>query len=176
MPIIKHSRVIDDPWTTIGAEDALPPDHIPLIVPLERWQADREKLIARHSPLGLRLNGAQSPQGVVDDLTYFGIFALEFTAFTDGRAYSYARLLRERHGYSGEVRAVGNVLRDQLIFMRRCGFDAFEVEASGPQALAQFQAALSEIDVWYQAGADIETPVFARRQHMSDAFLNGTAG
>ncbi|MHA1572017.1 MAG: DUF934 domain-containing protein [Alphaproteobacteria bacterium] len=176
MPIIKHSQVIDDPWTTIGVKDALPPAHIPLIVPLARWQADRAALIARHSPLGLRLAGDQSPETVADDLTYFEVFALEFAAFTDGRAYSYARLLRERYGYSGEIRAVGNVLRDQLIFMRRCGFDAFEIDTTRPKALAQFQAALSEIDVWYQAGADTETPVYARRQHMSDVFLNGTAG
>ncbi len=176
MPIIKHSQVIDDPWTTIGAQDVLPPAGTPVIVPLARWQADRAALIARHSPLGLRLAGDQSPQAVADDLTYFQVLALEFTAFTDGRAYSYARTLRERYGYSGEIRAVGNILRDQLIFMRRCGFDAFDIDASRPQALALFQAALSEIDVWYQAGADTETPVHARRQYMSDAFLNGTAG
>ncbi len=179
MAIIKHSQVVEDPWTTVTAvDDPLPSNDQPVIVSLARWQADRAALIARRSPLGLRLSSAESPAVVADDLAYFELFALEFPAFTDGRAYSHARLLRERYGYSGEIRAVGHVLRDQLIFMRRCGFDAFEVPRSGDAAaaLAQFQAALSEIDVWYQTAPDAQTPVFARRQHMSEAFLNGTAG
>jgi len=176
MPLIKHSQVIDDPWTSIGTEDPLPPPEVPLIVPLDRWQADRASLIARRSPLGLRLASDQSPELIAKDLTFFQLFALDFPAFTDGRAYSYARMLRERYGYTGEIRAVGHVLRDQLIFMHRCGFDAFEIPATGARALAQFQAALSEIDVWYQSAPDAQTPVFRRRQHMADAFLNGTAG
>lgn len=176
MPVIKHSQVIDDPWTTIAEGDPLPPAETPLIIPLARWQADRSALIARRSPLGVRLASDQSPELIGKELNFFQLFALDFPAFTDGRAYSYARLLREHYGYSGEIRAVGNVLRDQLMFMRRCGFDAFEIPAASADARAQFQAALSEIDVWYQSAPDAETPAFRRRQHMADAFLNGTAG
>ncbi len=80
------------------------------------------------------------------------MIALEFPSFGDGRAYSYARLLRERHGYRGELRAVGNVLRDQALFMRRCGFDAFEVaEGTG---IAGWREALGEISVFYQPTED----------------------
>ncbi|MHA1154101.1 MAG: DUF934 domain-containing protein, partial [Alphaproteobacteria bacterium] len=82
----------------------------------------------------------------------FQVIALEFPSFGDGRAYSYARLLRERHGYRGELRAVGNVLRDQALFMRRCGFDAFEV-AEGT-AVAGWREALGEISVFYQPTED----------------------
>ena len=88
---------------------------------------------------------------VADDVAHFGLNALEFPSFTDGRAYSSARLLRERYGFTGELRAVGNVLRDQFAFMLRCGFNAFEVRDTDAGAWPE---AVREIGVWYQPAGD----------------------
>jgi uncharacterized protein (DUF934 family) len=94
-------------------------------------------------------------------LDRFAVVALEFPVFTDGRAFTSARLLRERYGYTGEVRAVGNVLRDQVLFMLRCGFDAFEMKSD--DAAENWRAAIAEIDVFYQAAADRRTRVVELR-------------
>ena len=99
---------------------------------------------------------------------------LEFPTFTDGRAYSYARTLRERYGYAGEVRATGDVLRDQLAFMQRAGFDAFEL-ADAVDAGAAL-AAFDEFDGWYQRAVDRRATVPDLRHNPETVFLNGTAG
>ncbi len=161
MPLIKDGGRADDPWVSL-ADDAEAPADGPVIVTLARWQADRDRLAGRNQPLGVRFKSDQSPASIADDLGRFAVIALEFPKFTDGRAYSYARLLRERYGYEGEVRAVGNVLRDQFLFMHRCGFDAFEV-ADG-EAAAGWQQALSEIGVVYQSTGDRRPPALALRQ------------
>lgn len=178
MPLIKDNEIIEDAWLAVGDEGALnevaPHARTPVIVTLERWQRDREALAGREGPLGIRLRSDQSPELIADDLDRFDLVALEFPVFTDGRAYSYARLLRERYRYGREVRAVGNVLRDQLQFMRRAGFDAFDVDGAGtPEELL---ACLSEIGVAYQAAPDGIPTAAMRRHHLSDAFQNGTAG
>ncbi len=151
MPLIKDGRVAEDPWLRL--EDGAQPDgDRPLIVGLERWQSERESLIGRNAPLGLWLRSDQSPAEVVGDLARFDVIALEFPKFNDGRAFSYARLLRERYGYRGEVRAVGEVLQDQLLFMHRCGFNAFVIDAE--DALQRWLEAVGEVSVWYQPTAD----------------------
>ena len=126
MPLIKDVEFVDDPWVAVADEEVLP-EGAPAIISLARWQAERDTLAGRSAPLGIRLCADQPPAEIADDLDRFQVIALEFPSFGDGRAYSYARLLRERFGYRGELRAVGNVLRDQALFMRRCGFDTFEV-------------------------------------------------
>ena len=147
MPLVKHDSLVDDPWVTVAAEDALPlTGHI--IVDLDRWQRDRETLITRNAWLGIRLKSDQPASLIAADLAHFALVALEFPAFKDGRAFSTARLLRERHGFDGELRAVGQVLRDQLVFMRRCGFDAFEIAGEG--ALEGWLKAAAEVSVRYQ--------------------------
>src|SRR3546814_6520329 len=110
--------------------------------------SDLERLRGHNGRLGLRLKSDQSPAGIAEDLGHFQLVALEFPRFGDGRAYSYARLLRERYGFKGELRAVGNVLRDQLLFMLRCGFDAFEV--ANENAVDAWREALAEFDLFYQ--------------------------
>jgi uncharacterized protein (DUF934 family) len=151
MPLIKDDEIVTDPWTSLDDEAALP-EGAPAIVGLDRWRSERETLARRNAPLGIRLRADQPPKEIAEDLDRFGVIALEFPSFGDGRAYSYARLLRERYGYRGELRAVGNVLRDQALFMRRCGFDAFEV-ADGTAA-AGWREALGEISVFYQPTED----------------------
>jgi uncharacterized protein (DUF934 family) len=166
MPLLRDGAVVDDPWVTIDDGTALPMDG-PAIVSLERWQAHRDALLGRNAPLGIRLKSDQSPALIADDLDRFAVVALEFPVFRDGRAYSYARLLRERYGYRGEVRAVGEVLRDQFLFMLRCGFDALEVRDE--KAVDQWREAVSEISVVYQPAADSQTPVWALRHRRSAA-------
>jgi uncharacterized protein (DUF934 family) len=151
MPLIKDDALSPDPWVSLGDEEALP-EGAPAIVSFERWQAERDALAGRNAPLGIRLRSDQPPGPIAEDLDRFQVIALEFPRFGDGRAYSYARLLRQRYGYGGELRAVGNVLRDQALFMRRCGFDAFEV-AEGT-ALEDWREALGEISVFYQPTDD----------------------
>ena len=162
MSLLRDGLLVDDPWVTVDDGTALPMDGSAM-VNLERWQAHRDELLGRNAPLGIRLKSDQSPALIADDLDRFAVVALEFPVFKDGRAYSYARLLRERYGYRGEVRAVGEVLRDQFLFMLRCGFDAVEVKDEN--AAGQWREAVSEISVVYQPAADSHTPVWALRQH-----------
>ncbi len=166
MPLIKDGRLTEDPWTVL--DDGAPAGAgAAVIVGLERWRAEREALIAREGPLGLRLRSDQSPAEVARDLSHFALVALEFPKFSDGRAFSYARLLRERYGFTGEVRAIGEVLHDQLVFMHRCGFDAFEIAAE--DALDRWLAALGEISVWYQPTGDGRPVALSLRQRRQAA-------
>jgi len=147
MPLLKDGTLVDDTWTPL-ADNGEPAPEGDVIVTLEQWQAGHERLRARNGRLGLWLKSDQSPALIADDLQHFDLIALEFPRFGDGRAYSYARLLRERFRFTGELRAVGNVLRDQLLFMLRCGFDAFEVKNAN--AAGAWREAIAEIGLFYQ--------------------------
>lgn len=147
MPLLKDGKLAEDHWTALAeSADAAPLGDV--IVTLEQWQAGGERLRGHNGRLGLRLKSDQSPAQVADDLGHFDLIALEFPRFGDGRAYSSARLLRERYGFKGELRAVGNILRDQLLFMLRCGFDAFEID--NPDAVEAWCEAVAEISLFYQ--------------------------
>jgi uncharacterized protein (DUF934 family) len=151
MPLLKDGRFIADPWRHIEDGEALPAD-APATVSWPRWRAERAALLGREGALGLHLPNDVSPLDLTADIGRFGLITLAFPRFTDGRAYSQARLLRSRLRFAGELRATGNVLRDQLLFMRRCGIDAFEV---GERAVQEnWAAALGEFDVFYQPAED----------------------
>ncbi len=146
----RAAQDVQDQW--VWVEDTEPvPDNAPAVVSFERWRGERARLVRRHAALGIRLAGGDDVAGIADDVARFGLIALEFPSFTDGRAYSSARLLRERYGFTGELRAVGNVLRDQFAFMQRCGFDTFEVREADAGA---WREALAEVRVWYQPAGD----------------------
>jgi uncharacterized protein (DUF934 family) len=134
MALIRDDQIVDDDFRSVADDEPLPAAGA-VIVSLERWQRDRDALLARQAPLGVRLRSDQSPESIADDLDRLALVALEFPKFRDGRAYSHARILRERYGFRGEVRAVGDVLMEQLHFMLRTGFNAFDIE--GPDPLAQ---------------------------------------
>jgi uncharacterized protein (DUF934 family) len=151
VPLIKNAKLTDDPWQAVGEGEPLPAEG-PVLVDLARWRAERDALIARGTKLGIRLASDQSPEGIADDLSHFELCALEFPAFTDGRAYSYARLLRERYAFAGEIRAIGDVLLEQLHFMDRAGFDAFEVSSEPP--IEDWETAQADLDIWYQPTGD----------------------
>lgn len=149
--LIRHGELIDDPYAA-PADDAPLPAAGAVLVPLARWQSDRDALLARTDALGVRLKSDESPELIADDLGRLALVALEFPRFRDGRAYSWARILRERYGFDGEIRAVGDVLMEQLHFMLRTGFDAFELDSDDP--LAEFETAKGEFTVWYQPTGD----------------------
>jgi uncharacterized protein (DUF934 family) len=149
--LIKNGELVTDELVYVPDGEPIPEDG-GVIVHLAAWQADRERLLRRGTPVGVRLQSDQAPDLIADDLPRLAVVALEFPAFRDGRAYSYARMLRERYRYTGEVRAVGDVLMEQIHFMLRTGFDAFEIEAEDP--LGDFRAAVEDFSVWYQPTGD----------------------
>ena len=160
MPLIKNGGFADDEWISVGDEDTLPVD-APVIVSLARWQAERDTLIGRNAPIGVTLASSEAPEAIKDDLERFQLVALQFPTFQDGRGYSYASLLRERYGYEGEIRASGDVLRDQWFAMSRCGIDAFEVPDG--TTLDAFNDAMSEFSLVYQPARDGRKTVLQMR-------------
>ena len=132
-----------------------------IIISYKQWVAYRDLLSKKNDSLGIKLLSHEKPDLIATDLEYFSLIALEFPSFADGRAYSYARLLRDHYGYSGELRAVGDVLLEQLHFMQRVGFDAFEVENG--DALEAWKTALSDLSVWYQTTGDGRSSVMQLR-------------
>lgn len=151
MQYVKHGKICADEWLHVGNEGDLPAQGN-LIVPLARWAAVRDELLARKNPLGIKLASSEAPERIREDLGRFDLVALEFPVFRDGRAYSHARLLREQYGFKGELRAAGNVLYDQFSFMHRCGFDAYEVQKDIDAQ--RFAKALSEFTLRYQSDPD----------------------
>lgn len=151
MALIRNGKLVDDIYLDARTLDPVPVDQ-PVIVSLSQWQAYRDTLLAGKQPLGIRLQSDQPPALLAADLGHFAIIALEFPKFRDGRAYTHARMLRERLGFSGELRAVGDVLQEQLNYMQRCGFDTFEISVADP--LAAWQAIENDHTVWYQATGD----------------------
>jgi uncharacterized protein (DUF934 family) len=149
--IIKDRAIVEDSWQHI-ADDAELPAAGDITVSVQRWQQDRKTLLARQGGLGIRIGNEVPPDGIIDDLQHFSLIAIEFPKFRDGRGYSYARLLRERYGYKQEIRAIGNVLRDQLLPMARCGINAFEMEAG--RSLENALNAFNDFSVQYQPAAD----------------------
>ncbi len=161
--LIKHGAVHDDGWQLlreIAAEQSvaeLPAG--PVIVPQPYWQTNRDALLAR-GEVAVWLASDQPPTLIADDLSQLPLVAVDFPVFTDGRGFSYGRALREHHGYKGEVRAVGQFLRDQLYYLSRCGFDAFAIETADPQASIE---SLYDFSDSYQAALDQPLPRFRRR-------------
>ncbi len=134
------------------ADDAALPASGGVLVSLGRFLAEREALLARPGELGVWLAPDESPREIESDLGAIALVALDFPVFSDGRAFSSARLLRERYGYAGEIRAIGDVLCEQLPFMIRSGFDTFEMESE--TALDEFKAVVGEMRVVYQPTGD----------------------
>ncbi|MGA4635282.1 DUF934 domain-containing protein [Pseudomonas solani] len=161
--IIKNNQVIDETWHLLDKDATLDgmSNCDDLIVPLALWRDHAHALKARDGGLGVWLDADEEIEEIADQLDNFKVIALNFPAFTDGRHSSTAFLLRERYGYKGEVRAIGDVLRDQLFALKRCGFDAFALRADKDpyDALKAFED-YSEV---YQASSDQPLPLFRRR-------------
>ena len=156
--VIKNRQIVEDHWQSVADDAELSTG--PVIVSLARWQQERTALLARGEPVGVRLPNTANVADLAADLPMLALVALEFPKFADGRAYSQARLLRERYGYPGEIRATGDVLRDQLFFMTRSGFDAFELRAD--RSLEDALEAFNDFSESYQPAADQPLPLYRR--------------
>ena len=150
MPLIRNGAFVEDSFVTVGDDDALPANGT--IVSLARFGRDREALLARNAPLGVRLKSDESPEALGEYVHRLSLVVLEFPKFRDGRAFSWARMLRTRLGYRGEIRASGHFLYDQLAFLARVGVNAFEVRENF--TLAEFNRAMNEMSLVYQPSAD----------------------
>ncbi|HUH37156.1 MAG TPA: DUF934 domain-containing protein [Spongiibacteraceae bacterium] len=159
--IIRDGQRVPNRHILLGERDAVDieiPDG-PLIVPLALWQARQAELRGR-ADLGVWLDSDQPPAAIAADLEAFTVIAINFPVFTDGRGFSYARALRKRHHYKGELRAIGPFIRDQLFYMHRCGFNAYAL------ATDDLDSALQSLEVFsdaYQASYDRAEPLFRRR-------------
>jgi uncharacterized protein (DUF934 family) len=161
--LFEGGRIVEDPWIEVDTVEGLQtaPDDAALLVTHALWTTERDALTARKAPIGVRLEAQDDPASIACDLPRFGIVAIHFPKFTDGRGYSIARLLRERYGYAGPLRAVGDVLRDQLFYMLRCGFDSFAMKH--PERIDDALSAYRDFSEAYQTAVDRKEPLFARR-------------
>jgi uncharacterized protein (DUF934 family) len=155
----RRATSANDSFVTLADDEAAPDGDV--IVSLTRFHAEGERLIGEGRAVGVRVEADEAVESLAYDLPGIAVVALVFPKFKDGRAYSAARILRERLGFGGEVRAVGDVLLEQAPFMIRCGFDAFE-PADGTSA-AQWTAAAARFRHVYQRAADGREPAFAER-------------
>lgn len=155
MPLlINRTPVENDPWITLEEEQAIPAEGA-VILPLAQWLENRDALTGRE--IGVLVNGEDDLEQVLALNGQVELIAVQFPAFTDGRGFSIARLLR-RAGYQGQLRAVGDVTRDRLAYLERCGFDALDVpeERFKDEVLNAFD----EVSVRYQGGASVTRPAY----------------
>jgi len=163
MQVIKDKAVIDDDWSLIrDIEDSSSIPEGDVILPLTFWQANRDQLLKTKKIHAIWIDGSIETESLLDDIEFFSLIALDFPTFKDGRSYSHARLLRERYNFQGELRAVGDILQDQLFFMERCGINSFQVrdDKNIEQALNGFKI----FSDGYQAAADDATPISKKRK------------
>jgi len=160
MRVIKDRKIVDDDWALLAADAGVPATG-DVIVQLTRWNEAQASggFSGRSGRVGLRLKSSESPEQI-QALQQAPLIAIEFPSFTDGRGYTSARLLRDRYGYRGELRAVGDVLRDQLFYMARCGIDSFALKAG--KDIEGALSAFLDFSVTYQAAADEPRPLFRR--------------
>ena len=158
MPLIKDGAEAKDTWTFI--EDGNVPSSGCVTVPLAKLIEDSDPLLARNQQIGVRLSPADDPHDLTPFLDRISLIEIDFPKYTDGRGYSHAQLLRRRLGYEGELRAVGHVLRDQILYMNRSGFDAYQTTRADLPNVVQ---ALNEYSAFYQPAADGHASVFTRR-------------
>ena len=133
MALFRNGKPADDEWTTLD-EDTAVPSAGAVAISKARWLAERNTLVGRNAPLGLVLQSGENLDGLENDLSRFALIVLHIPKYSDGRLYSIARLLRDRHGFAGEIRARGDILRDQIGFLHRAGFDALDVTHAGTLA------------------------------------------
>lgn len=156
-------RGVEDPFTHVADDEALPPGDV--IISLTRFQQEGDALLSDGRRVGVRIEAHEEVEALAYDLPRLatvGLVALAFPKYRDGRAYTNARLARERYGFKGQVRAVGDVLREQAGFMARVGFDAFE--PADDASANEWQAAIQRYRHVYQRSADGRAPAFAERE------------
>ena len=165
--LIKHSTLTVDSWKTLEIGEGETPETVALptgdvIFPLAVWQARKTEIISCHKRIGLLLKGDDRVEEIAGDLEYFIVIAIDFPKFVDGRGYSTASLLRQRYRYDGELRAVGDVLHDQLFFFKRVGFDAYALKDE-KNAVYAIEKGFTPFSDAYQTSTDQPQPSFRRR-------------
>ncbi len=169
--IIKDRNVIADDWTVLRLEEGQVADAVSVpagkvIVPLAVWETQRTALCNR-TDVGVWIGSGERPEVLKDDVAQLPVIAVDFPKFTDGRGYSIAYNLRARLGYQGELRAIGDVLRDQLFLMQRVGFNSFAVRAD--RDIHDALKGLSDFSEPYQPSWDRKAPLFRRVQRAGEA-------
>ena len=170
--IIRNGEVVDDIWSVLTLAEGETPESVVVpeghtLVPLAVWQVQRVALIERPAPRGVWLDSHEKPEDLAEDLAHLAVVGVRFPKFADGRVYTIGRLLRERFGFSGELRAIGDVLHDQLHYLRRCGFNAFALRADKDPYEAL--AGLRVFSESYQVAVDQPQPLFRRRERSTAA-------
>jgi len=159
--LINNRQLVDnDAWAIIADDEAIRDF---AVISLARWNDNKDELkpLAQQGKLGLLLNSDETADLIADEASNFPLIAIDFPKFADGRGYSAARLLRERYGFDAELRAVGDVLIDQLFFMQRCGFTSFALRQD--QIVEDAIAAFETFSVCYQNDANDQRPLYRRR-------------
>ena len=161
--LIRDRKLVADNWLKLDSAEALTQaaQNADVIVPLAVWKSHRDALTSRPGNIGVLLAPVDDPAAVAKDFANLTLIAVQFPKFTDGRGYSTARLLRSRYGWTGELRAVGDVQRDQLFYLSRCGFDSYEMADSTDVASAL--SAFKDFTEAYQTSVDQPQPLFRRR-------------
>lgn len=155
---IRGEGFVADRWQRVGEGEDLP-DGGPILLSRARWEEERVRNSLDDWEIGVELKPDEPVEDLVPDLDRIAMVALAFPVFSDGRAFSSARLLRERHGYSGEVRATGDILLDQIPFMLRCGFSSFAISHQ-PTRRALAEGRMPEVPIYLQpVGEQGEVPL-----------------
>jgi uncharacterized protein (DUF934 family) len=163
MPLVKDGKITGDLFVHVPEGAELPGDGA-ILVPAARFLEDPEAILRRAGKVGVIWPNNRDLDDLVPYLDRVAAVALVFPSFRDGRAYSQARLLRERHGYEGELRATGQVLRDQFVFMLRAGFDTFEVKKDSDAEA--FASTAKRYSVFYQPTGDGRLTALHRRMQL----------
>jgi len=172
MALLQHGALQPNNWRFVGDDAAIPADE-PVTVSLKRWQAEGETLRGRNAPIGVRLKNDEAALSLSEEVHRLSLIEVEFPKFTDGRAFSQARILRDKLGYQGELRAVGTILRDQYFYMTRCGIDSVELPEG--KSIDGYLAALQEFSAWYQPASDGRVTVLERRHPANANARRGAA-
>lgn len=164
--IIKNSAVVNDDWSVLRLQEGDAPETVAVpvgktLVPLKVWLAQQSVLLHR-ADIGVWFASDERVEDLQDHVAKFSVIAVDFPKFGDGRGYTIAYRLRNRAGYRGELRAIGDVLRDQLFYMQRAGFDAFAVRAD--KDIHEALKSLKDFSITYQASTDEVQPLFRRVQ------------
>ena len=168
--LIKNKTIVADDWVTLRPERGTAPDSVTIpegkiIVPLVVWQNRKAELKSR-THIGVWLASDERPEELAEDIDHFTVIAVDFPKFADGRGYSIAFNLRSRLGYTGELRAIGDILRDQLFYLSRVGFDAFSPRPE--RKIEDVIKGLDDFSVKYQTSWDEKAPLFRRVDRQGD--------